>query len=164
VAFGVDVTSELPEQAEAGATLKERTVGRGWQLFEPIDAAYERGEIDAGEWHRRMGAIIGPAYLAAANPRGQSGSSSTPAEREQARRFIFAAVNRDGRVMAALARAFSISVSVNPSSADTSCSRVCAFTSNRRPPALPRKASSPVAGPSASSPRADNRVSIWRRR
>jgi hypothetical protein len=29
VAFGVDVTSDLPEQAEAGATLKECTVGRG---------------------------------------------------------------------------------------------------------------------------------------
>jgi SAM-dependent methyltransferase len=96
VAVGVDVTSDLPEQREAGATLKERTVGRGWHLFEPIDAAYERGEIDAGEWHRRIGAIIGPAYLAAANPRGQSGSSSTPAEWEQARRFIFAAVNGDG--------------------------------------------------------------------
>jgi len=96
VAVGVHVTSDLPEQREAGATLKERTVGRGWQLFEPIDAAYERGEIDAAEWHRRIGAIIGPAYLAAANPRGQSGSSSTPAEWEHARRFIFVAVNRDG--------------------------------------------------------------------
>jgi hypothetical protein len=38
VAFGVDVTSELPEQAEAGATLKERTVGRGWQL-QALDVA-----------------------------------------------------------------------------------------------------------------------------
>jgi hypothetical protein len=90
------VTPEPPEQEESGATLKERTVGRGWQLFEPIDVAYERGEIDAGEWHRRIGTIIGPAYLAAANPRGQSGSSSTPAEWEQARRFIFTAVSRDG--------------------------------------------------------------------
>jgi hypothetical protein len=96
VVVGIDVTPDLPEEREAGATLKERTVGRGWQLFEPIDAAYERGEIDRGEWHRRIGAIIGPAYLGAANPRGQSGSSSTPAEWEQARRFIFAAVNRDG--------------------------------------------------------------------
>jgi hypothetical protein len=90
------VTLDVPEQGDAAATLKERTVGRGWQLLDPIDAAYERGEIDAGEWHRRVGAIIGPAYLAAANPRGQSGSSNTPAEWEQARRFIFAAVNRDG--------------------------------------------------------------------
>src|SRR5207244_9228801 len=78
------------------ATLKERIVGRGWQLIEPIEAAYERGEIEVAEWHRRIGAIIGPAYLAATNPRAQSGASGTAAEWERARRFIFAAVNRDG--------------------------------------------------------------------
>src|SRR5438093_1264218 len=55
----------IEDERVAGATLKERTVGRGWQLFEPIDAAYERGEIGEAEWHRRVGAIIGPAYLAA---------------------------------------------------------------------------------------------------
>src|SRR5215813_12126941 len=59
------------EERVDGATLKDRIVGRGWQLFEPIDAAYDRGEIDLAEWHRRVGAIIGPAYLAAADPRGQ---------------------------------------------------------------------------------------------
>jgi SAM-dependent methyltransferase len=84
------------DERVAGATLKERTVGRGWELFEPIDAAYERGEIDEAEWHRRIGAIIGPAYLAATDPRAQSGSASTPAGWERARRFIFASVNRDG--------------------------------------------------------------------
>jgi SAM-dependent methyltransferase len=90
------VTLDVLEQNEAGATLKERIDGHGWQLLDPIDAAYERGEIDAGEWHRRIGAIIRRAYLAATSPRGQSGSPSTPAEWEQARRFMFAAVNRDG--------------------------------------------------------------------
>ncbi len=84
------------DERVAGATVKERTVGRGWELFEPIDAAYERGEIDEAQWHRRVGAIIGPAYLAATDPRAQSGSTSIPAEGERARRFIFAAVNRDG--------------------------------------------------------------------
>jgi SAM-dependent methyltransferase len=84
------------DERVAGATLKERIEGRGRELFDPIDAAYEKGEIDAAEWHRRIGAIIGPAYLAATDPRGQSGSASTPTEWEQARRFIFAAVNRDG--------------------------------------------------------------------
>jgi SAM-dependent methyltransferase len=86
----------IDDKGVGGSTLKERTVGRGWELFEPIDAAYERGEIDEAEWHRRVGAIIGPAYLAAADPRAQSGSASTPAEWEAARRFIFAAVDRDG--------------------------------------------------------------------
>ena len=75
------MTPASPDERLAGATLKERTDGRGWHLIEPIEAAYERGEIDAAEWHRRIGAIIGPAYLAATNPRGQSG---TPAEWEQA--------------------------------------------------------------------------------
>lgn len=87
------------DERVAGSTLKERTVGRGWELVEPIDVAYERGEIDEAEWHRRVGEIIGPAYLAAIDPRTQSGSASTPAEWEQARRFIFAAVNRDGRFL-----------------------------------------------------------------
>jgi len=43
-----------------------------------------------------MGAIIGPAYLAATDPRSQSGSPGTPAKWEKARRFMFAAVDRDG--------------------------------------------------------------------
>jgi hypothetical protein len=84
------------EERVDGATLKDRTVGRGWELFEPIDAAYDRGEIDLVEWHRRVGAIIGPAYMAAADPRGQSGSTGSAEEWELARRFIFAAVHRDG--------------------------------------------------------------------
>lgn len=88
--------TKIEDERVAGATLKERTVGRGWELFEPIDAAFERGEIDEAEWHRQVGAIIGPAYLAATDPRAQSGSSSTPAGWERARRFIFAAVDRDG--------------------------------------------------------------------
>jgi hypothetical protein len=93
------MTPASPDETVAGATLKERTVGRGWQLLEPIEAAYERGEIDVAEWHRRIGAIIGPAYLAATNPRGQSGASATAAGWEHARRFIFAAVNRDGTLL-----------------------------------------------------------------
>ena len=87
------------DERVAGATLKERIVGRGWGLLEPIDAVYERGEIDAAEWHRRVGAIIGPSYLAATDPRAQSGSSGTPAEWEAARRFVFKAVDRDGTLL-----------------------------------------------------------------
>jgi hypothetical protein len=61
--------SSPEDERVAGATLKERTVGRRWQLFEPIDAAYERGDIDAAEWHRRMGAIIGAhTELAGSDP------------------------------------------------------------------------------------------------
>jgi SAM-dependent methyltransferase len=90
------MTPPSADEPVAGATLKERTVGRGWQLIEAIEDAYARGEIDAAEWHRRIGAIIGPAYLTATNPRAQSGKSGTAADWEHARRFIFAAVDRDG--------------------------------------------------------------------
>jgi SAM-dependent methyltransferase len=84
------------EERGGGSTLNERVLGRGWELIEPIEAAYEQGEISAGEWHARIGAIIGPAYLSATNPRAQSGFSGSAADWENARRFIFVAVNRDG--------------------------------------------------------------------
>jgi ubiquinone/menaquinone biosynthesis C-methylase UbiE len=80
----------------AGRTLRERVVGRGWELFTEIDAAFEHGEITQAEWHARVGAIIGPAYLAADNPRAQSGSANSPEQWERARRFIFAAITRPG--------------------------------------------------------------------
>jgi len=90
------MTTRDDEERVAGATLNERIIGRGWQHFESIETAYERGDIDQAEWHRQIGAVIGPAYLSATDPRGQSGSSGTPAEWEKARRFMFAAVDRDG--------------------------------------------------------------------
>jgi len=86
-----------PQEERVGeSTLNERILGRGWELIQPIEAAYERGEIDAGEWHARIGAIIGRAYLAATDPRAQSGFSGSTEDWERARGFIFAAVNRDG--------------------------------------------------------------------
>jgi SAM-dependent methyltransferase len=84
------------EERVGGSTLNERILGRGWQQFQPIEATFERGEIDAAEWHARIGAIIGPAYLSATDPRAQSGFSGSAEDWESARRFIFAAVNRDG--------------------------------------------------------------------
>jgi len=45
------MTPPSPDERIAGATLKERTVGLGWQLVEPIEAAYQRGEVDLTEWH-----------------------------------------------------------------------------------------------------------------
>ena len=79
-----------------GSTLNDRILGRGWQRFQPIEAAFQRGEIDAAEWHARIGAVIGPAYLSATDPRAQSGFAGSPAEWESARRFLFAAIRRDG--------------------------------------------------------------------
>ncbi|MGH2366004.1 MAG: class I SAM-dependent methyltransferase [Chloroflexota bacterium] len=77
-------------------TLKERVVGRGWELLEPIEQAFHLGEIDEAEWHRRMGAIIGPAYLAGRDPREQSGHAGSPRHWENARRFIFDCVRQHG--------------------------------------------------------------------
>ena len=86
-----------PQEERVGeSTLNERILGRGWELIQPIEAAYERGEIDAGEWHARIGAIIGRPYLTATDPRAQSGFSGSAEDWERARGFIFAAVNRDG--------------------------------------------------------------------
>jgi SAM-dependent methyltransferase len=77
-------------------TLNERILGRGWEEIQTIEAAYERGDIDAAEWHSRIGAIIGSAYLGASDPRAQSGYSGTAEDWENARRFIFAGVDRAG--------------------------------------------------------------------
>jgi hypothetical protein len=66
--------------SSAGAgcgTLNERILGRGWELIRPIEAAYERGDIDAAEWHARIGGIFGPAYLAATDLCAQSGCSGS---------------------------------------------------------------------------------------
>jgi hypothetical protein len=96
------MSPQMPEPEEervGGRTLQERTLGMGWEVLAEFDAAFERGEIDATEWHRRVGAIIGPAYLAATNPRAQSGQSGTPEQWERARRFVFAAVDRDGTLL-----------------------------------------------------------------
>lgn len=77
-------------------TLNERILGRGWKDIQTVEAAYERGDIDAAEWHARIGAMIGRAYLNGADPRSQSGYSGTAEDWENARRFLFDAVNRDG--------------------------------------------------------------------
>jgi hypothetical protein len=84
------------DERVGGSTLNERILGRGWQLIQPIEAAFERGEIDAAEWHTRIGAIIGPAYLSASDPRAQSGFSGSADEWERARRFLFGPIHRDG--------------------------------------------------------------------
>jgi hypothetical protein len=48
-------------------------------LLAECDAALEAGEIDEAGWHRRVAAVITPAYLAAETPWGQSGKSGDAA-------------------------------------------------------------------------------------
>lgn len=57
-------------------------------LHAACDAALEAGEIDEAEWHRRIAAVITPAYLAATTPWGQSGKTGDDAGWERARSLI----------------------------------------------------------------------------
>ena len=68
---------------------------RGYDVLAPIDAAYASGEIDSGEWHRRVLAVVEPAYLAGDERMG-SGHSGTAQEWERSRSIVMAAIDRDG--------------------------------------------------------------------
>ena len=81
--------------AEKDPTLEGRKEG-AWREIAAIDAAFERGEIDTDGWHRAMMDLIVPAYLAAENPRAQSGHGGDEKRWEQARRPIVRAIDRSG--------------------------------------------------------------------
>jgi SAM-dependent methyltransferase len=55
-----------------------------------------RGEIDEEGWHREVAKVVVPAYLAATDPREQSGSSTDETRWEEARRPLLQAVPRSG--------------------------------------------------------------------
>lgn len=57
-------------------------------LLAECDAALEAGAIDEAEWHRRVGAVITPAYLAATTPWAQSGKSGDAESFERSRSLI----------------------------------------------------------------------------
>lgn len=61
-------------------------------LLAECDAALEAGEIDEAGWHRRVAAVITPAYLAAETPWGQSGKSGDAASWERARSLLVEAM------------------------------------------------------------------------
>jgi hypothetical protein len=61
-------------------------------LLAECDAALEAGEIDEAEWHRRVAAVITPAYLAAETPWGQSGKSGDADSWERARSLLVEAM------------------------------------------------------------------------
>lgn len=74
----------------------ERLKNRAYDLLEPIETAFERGEIDEAEWHRRVAAFVVPAYLSADNPRSQSGFSRDEEAWEYSRGIVMEAIDRDG--------------------------------------------------------------------
>ena len=67
-----------------------------WRELAEIDAALESGEIDEDDWHRRTGALVVPAYLAAETPWGQSGKTGTAEDWERSRSHVADAIDRDG--------------------------------------------------------------------
>jgi SAM-dependent methyltransferase len=69
---------------------------RGWRQAAEIDRAYRAGELDDSGWHAAWLAVLEPAYLAADNPRAQSGHSGDEQRWEYARRLIMDAVTGDG--------------------------------------------------------------------
>lgn len=74
---------------------RERAKEHGYDVLAPIDAAYASGKIDSGEWHRRVLAIVEPAYLAGDERMG-SGHSGTAQEWERSRSIVMEAIDRDG--------------------------------------------------------------------
>ncbi len=67
-----------------------------WRELAEIDAELAKGEIDEDEWHRRTGAVMVPAYLAAETAWGQSGKSGTSEDWERSRSHVADAIDRDG--------------------------------------------------------------------
>lgn len=64
-----------------------------------IDAALVAGEIDRSGWHARMEEVIGDAYLAAADPRAQSGKSGDEADWRWSRELILDALPAGGSIL-----------------------------------------------------------------
>ncbi len=63
----------------------ELAKNRAARLLAECDAALEAGSIDEAEWHRRVAAVITPAYLAATTPWAQSGKTGDADAFERAR-------------------------------------------------------------------------------
>ena len=74
----------------------EAVKDKAYWLTEQVEAALEAGEIDETEWHRRIGSVITPAYLAADTPWGQSGKLGDERSWTHARSLICDAIDRDG--------------------------------------------------------------------
>jgi SAM-dependent methyltransferase len=60
----------------------------GAHLIRECEESLEAGEIDELDWHRRIAAVITPAYLAADTPWAQSGRSGDAQSWEYARSLI----------------------------------------------------------------------------
>ena len=74
----------------------EAVKDKAYWLTEQVEAALETGDIDETEWHRWIGSVITPAYLATDTPWGQSGKLGDERGWTYARSLICDAIERDG--------------------------------------------------------------------
>lgn len=91
-----DEAEECEEQETMAETPIELAKNRAWPLLERLNEALEAGEIEEAGWYREVAAVIVPAYLAAVDPRAQSGSGGDDAHWTYARGLLADAVDRDG--------------------------------------------------------------------
>ncbi len=80
------------------AALKERA----WREVADIDERLVRGEIDEQEWFDAMSELVTEPYLRADTPWAGSGKSGTAADWDYSRSHIAHAIDKPGRVPAAL--------------------------------------------------------------
>ncbi len=71
-------------------------INRAHDLLENEEQKLADGQIDEPTWHRNIAAAITPAYLAADNPRSQSGNSGDDAKWKHTRGLIADGIDRDG--------------------------------------------------------------------
>jgi len=71
----------------------------GWRKVEDINFSLATGKIDETGWYAAMEALCIPKYLAANNPRAQSGHSGDQDEWERARSLLLDGINRDGTLL-----------------------------------------------------------------
>ena len=88
-------SSPFFERVHALPTIHEAVNGAN-SILERLESRLAAGEIDEDEWFRAIERVITPAYLAADNPRAQSGHSGDEARWTQARSLIAEAIDRDG--------------------------------------------------------------------
>jgi hypothetical protein len=69
---------------------------RGWRDVRRIDEALFHGEIDEVAWYEAMQGLIVPKYIAADNPRAQSGHSGDATAWERARSLVIEGLNHHG--------------------------------------------------------------------
>jgi hypothetical protein len=75
---------------------------RGWREVKAIDEALSRGEIDEAAWYGAMHDLIIPKYVAAENPRAQSGHSGDAVGWERARSLVVEGIDRHGSFLVVL--------------------------------------------------------------